>query len=274
MVACTFGNYWRWDYNEEHQLIERMTPLGQRTLYDYEGPLLTTVSDPAGNRSELFYDAAGNLAALIGPDQTRTTYRHDGLGRALEIVGPAGTSEYYKYNLRGDLLKHKAPDGHVTRYEYDGAENPVHLKNSLREVDLEYVGTSRLRARTENGTRVEFQYDGEEDLTGIINEHGYAYRFKRDLRGEVVAESSFDGLRQTYERDAAGRVRAITKPGGKRNAYTLRPAGPYHQTGVLGRGGGPLQLTYRTARWRARRSIVRRGRGMPRSFGNAMRWGR
>ena len=39
---------------------------------------------------------------------------------------------------------------------------------------------SRPAARTENGTRVEFKYDTEEDLVGIINEHGYAYKFGRN----------------------------------------------------------------------------------------------
>ena len=79
---------------------------------------------------------------------------------------------------------------------------------------IEYTGMSRLAARTENGTRVEFSYDTEEDLRGIINEDGYAYRFERDALGRVVEERAFDGLAQTYVRDPAGQVVAVIKPGG------------------------------------------------------------
>ena len=80
---------------------------------------------------------------------------------------------------------------------------------------------SRLAARTENGTRVKFSYDTEEDLRGIINEDGYAYRFERDALGRVVAERAFDGLAQTYVRDPAGQVVAVVKPGGGRTEYDL-----------------------------------------------------
>ena len=94
-------------------------------------------------------------------------------------------------------------------------------KDRHREVRLEYTGMSRLAARTENGTRVEFSYDTEEDLRGIINEEGYAYRFERDALGRVVAEHAFDGLAQTYVRDPAGQVVAVVKPGGGRTEYDL-----------------------------------------------------
>ena len=219
------GNYWKWKYNERCQLIERWVPGGAITSYDYEGPHLTHHTDGLKNRSELFYDPAGNLVAIVDAEGQKTSWEYDVLGRPLRVVSSTKATETRKYNLRGDLLKLKSADGNVTRFEYDARENPTLIKDRQREVKMEYTGTSRLGARVENETRVEFTYDGLEELVGIVNEHGYAYRFERDLNGRVISESSFDGLTKRYERDPAGQVAAVVRPGNKRTRYDYDRAG-------------------------------------------------
>ena len=68
-------------------------------------------------------------------------------------------------------------------------------------------GMGRLATRREAGTTIEFKYNTEEDLTGIVNEHGHAYRFDLDERGDVAREYGFDDIRRVYTRDDnAGRV--------------------------------------------------------------------
>ena len=112
-------------------------------------------------------------------------------------------------------------DGNITGFAYDGEENVTRIKDKLRDVRMEYRGFNRLAARTENGTRVEFKYDTQQKLTGIVNEHGYAYRFGRDGNGEVVREQAYDGMLHEYLRDPAGQVTAVVKPGGRRTDYGL-----------------------------------------------------
>ena len=237
------GKPWSWRYNAHHQLVERTNCEGESTAFEYTGPDLTALTDPLGNRSELGYDAGHQLSELRGADGTVTRWAYDVLGRPVAVRLPTGATEERKYNLRGDLLKVVAADGNVSRYRYDGEENPVWSKDRHREVRLEYTGMSRLAARTENGTRVEFSYDTEEDLRGIINEDGYAYRFERDALGRVVAERAFDGLAQTYVRDPAGQVVAVVKPGGGRTEYDLDVMG--RTVGVNYPDGAKHTFTYR-----------------------------
>ena len=225
MATDQNGGNWQWLYNDQKQLTARRNAEGVTSTYEYAGSDLTTVIDPAGNRSELTYDAAHNLAELRGPDASVTQWRYDVLGRVVRLDIPTGGREELKYNLRGDLLKVNEIDGNVRRYQYDGEENPTVITDRHRKIKMEYGGMSRLTACTENDTRVEFLYDTEEDLTGIVNEHGYAYRFKRDRVGRVTAESSFDGVLQRYVRDAAGRVTAIDRSDQQRTVYELDKLG-------------------------------------------------
>ena len=219
------GGAWMWDYDEVGNLTERRNPETETMQYEYEGPNLVAVTDPVGNRSELRYDAHHNLTELTGADGNRSRYTCDRLGRPTLLTGPTGQDERRKYNLRGDVVKVTEPDGNIRQMTYDGEENPIRIKDKLRTVELAYKGMNRLGARTENGTRVEFKYDTEENLVGIINEHGYAYRFGHDPLGRVIRESSFDDLTRRYERDAAGRIVGIRRPGDRHTKFTLDQLG-------------------------------------------------
>ena len=47
---------------------EQISPVAQFTYYSYDNNLdLTQVTDPAGNRTEMTYDAAGNMLSQTAP---------------------------------------------------------------------------------------------------------------------------------------------------------------------------------------------------------------
>jgi YD repeat-containing protein len=60
---------------------------------------------------------------------------------------------------------------------YDGESNVTRVRDRLRDVRFTYQGMNRLASRAEASTAVRFTYDTEERLTGVVNEHGYIYRF-------------------------------------------------------------------------------------------------
>jgi len=65
-----------------------------------------------------------------------------------------------------------------------------------------------------------FEYDPEENLVGIRNEHGSVYGFKLDAVGCVSAGSGFDKLLRKYWRDKAGNVTRVERPGERYTDYS------------------------------------------------------
>jgi hypothetical protein len=58
----------------------------------------------------------------------------------------------------------------------------------------------------------QFQYDTEEQLVALVNEHGLAYRFELGPTGHVDVERGFDGLTRRYRPIAPAAWCASTAP--------------------------------------------------------------
>ena len=217
------GGIWQWQYDEKGNLLQKANPLGHITKYSYQGGLLSEMINPAGGKTLLVYGEQLNLKMLITPDGQASWWSYDVLGRCLETTDPKGNTQIRKYNLNGQVTEVREPDGNIRRLRYDGEGNIIRAKDLQHDVRFEYAGMDRMKARIEAGTRVEFQYDTEEQLTGIVNEHGFAYRFALDANGNVTEEQGFDGIRRVYGRDAAGRVTEVQRPGGLLTQYTHDP---------------------------------------------------
>ncbi len=207
------GGNWSWQYDEQGQLTVRTNPLGHETRYAYQNGMLKTVLDPAGGVTTLAYDAQFNLIKLTTPDLNVSKWEYDYLGRCIASIDPRGNYQRRKFNLNGWVRQVNEPDGNIRYLEFDQEGNVTRVRDKQYNVGFEYAGMGRLKVRTQAGTRVEFQYNTEEDLIGIINEHGYAYRFELDANGEVMVESGFDGITRKYTRDAASRVSKVDRPG-------------------------------------------------------------
>jgi uncharacterized protein RhaS with RHS repeats len=90
---------------------------------------------------------------------------------------------------------------------------------------MTYRGMGRLASRSEAGATLQFLYDTEERLIGIVNEHGDVYRFALGPTGELDMEIGFDGSRRTYRRDLAGRVERTQRASGLEIHYEYDKAG-------------------------------------------------
>ncbi len=221
LVAATDqnGGSWSWDYDGKGQLVTRINPLGHETKYSYQQGLLTRIVDPAGGITTLQYDDRSNLVKLTTPDRAESSWTYDLLGRCTSATDPKGNMQRRKFNLNGWVKQVNEPDTNIRQLDYDAEGNVTRAKDKQHDVHFEYAGMSRLKARAEAGTRVEFKYNTEEDLIGIINEHGYAYRFELDANSEVIVESGFDGVTRRYSRDAAGRVVEVSRASGLTTQY-------------------------------------------------------
>jgi RHS repeat-associated protein len=206
------GSQWSWRHDAHGRLIARRACDGSEQTYDYEGARLLGITEPDGRRTRFGYDRQGLVDTLHAPDGTTTTWRHDALGRTIQAINPRGNVIRFRHDLLGRPTEIHEPDGNVRTLTYDAEGNPIRAKDAHRDASFTYSATGRVTSRTEAGITVRFEYDTEEHLRGVVNEHGRAYGFELDPRGDVIAESSFDGVRRTYERDRAGRPTKILRP--------------------------------------------------------------
>ncbi len=216
---------WTWTRDERGRVTERRDPLGRTTKYHYTGPWLVGVTDPAGAYTGIGYDPAGNVDAIGTFSGAITRYHHDLLGRVVGVTDPRGNTQTRELDPLGRALRVNESDGNVRNLEYDGEGNVTHAKDTHHDVQFTYQGMGRMRSRSEAGTTVSFEYDTEEQLTGIANEHGLVYRFLLGPTGDVDEESGFDGLMRKYTRDNAGRVLRVERPGARFSEYKYDPAG-------------------------------------------------
>lgn len=205
---------WRWEYDDAGLLILRRDPLGRVTHLSYARGLLESIVDPAGGRTTMVYDDQRSLVEVTTPDGAISAWRRNALGWPVAATDPLGKVMTRTFDLGGNVVRVDEPDGNVRELAYDGESNLGSAIDELYDVRLTYQGMGRLAERMQAGTTVRFEYDTEEQLLGIVNEHGYVYSFTYGPTGLVSTERGFDGIMRIYERDIAGRVASVRRASG------------------------------------------------------------
>jgi YD repeat-containing protein len=211
------GGEWLWIREPSGRLLERRDPLGNVTKYHYQGIRLVGLTDPGGGRTAIEHDESGNPCAVVTADGAVTRFAYDFHGRLTTVTDALGNVERRQFDLLDRLSRIDEVNGNTRVFSYDPEGSVVRVKDELHDVSYGYRGMGRLVSRSEAGTTVSFEYDTEEQLVAVVNEHGSIYRFELGPTGEVVAESGFDGLLRRYSHDASGRVVRVERPRGARS---------------------------------------------------------
>jgi RHS repeat-associated protein len=225
-VKCidTAGGVWEYEYDNFGRVVKRKNPLGEISEFLFSGGMPTGVVDGAGRRTNVQYDAAGNLISIITPNGAEQRFKYDSLGRMVASQNSEGGVERCHYDLLGRPIRYELLDGTVSTIGYDADDNVVHLREGPLEVKFEYSGTGELVRREQDGQATTLCYDTELQLREVIDEAGSTYRFLMDACGETTAEITYSGARYEYERDAAGRVATLIKPSGLKDSFTYDSA--------------------------------------------------
>lgn len=213
------GGIWKWKYDEQGNVIERINPMGASSTMAYNDGLLRTITDALGNATHLWYDGQYNIKEVSDEQGNQTYYKYDRLGRCTKITNPKEALQTRAFDLIGRAIKVDDFDGNHIQLDYDGIDNLVWYKDTQQEVAYSYRGLWKLTRRTDQRGTTYYQYNTEEQLTQIINEKGELYTFTLDEAGIVLQEQSFDDGIKKYDRDLAGRVVQLTKASGKKVHY-------------------------------------------------------
>jgi RHS repeat-associated protein len=219
-VEDVVGGKWQYRYNNHNRLVEEIDPLGNKTSYSYNDVALVSITDANLNQYFLQYDQHLNLRSISDKNGLEVEWQYDSQGNLLTVTDPRGNKRLFQHDRLGRVIQVNEPDGNVRRLQYDADDNIIRTQDKYYDVQFQYRGMGRLVARTQGGTTVKFEYDTEERLKAIINEHGKVYAFELDPLGDVVTESGFDKLTRRYVRDGLGQVRRVQRPDGRHSTYS------------------------------------------------------
>jgi YD repeat-containing protein len=241
------GTQWNWTdassqlretYDATGKLISTRDTDGNTLNYSYSGNLLSSISDPNGERTDFLYGGTGGtqlqrITTVSGSSSVRVRYGYDGSGRLWTVTvdlspGDASIADGQTY---------------VTTYGYDGASKRVasitQTDGSLLEIGYAYSGTDyRVVSLTETVaagiTRVTgLFYDVTNRVTRITDPAGGLTTMSYDPKGNLtqvvmpaprpgaaasttaytytpngdLLSMTEDGRRTDYEYDAAGNLK-------------------------------------------------------------------
>lgn len=224
-VEDVVGGKWRYRYNNHNRLVEEIDPLRNKTSYSYNDVALVSITDANLNQYFLQYDQHLNLRSISDKNGLEVEWQYDSQGNLVTITDPRGNKRVFRHDVLGRVTQVNEPDGNVRRLQYDADDNIIRAQDKYYDVQFQYQGMGRLVSRSQGGTTVKFEYDTEEQLKAITNEHGKVYEFELDPLGNVAAESGFDRLTRRYLRDALGQVRRVQRPDGRHSTFGYDPAG-------------------------------------------------
>ncbi|WP_188315926.1 DNA/RNA non-specific endonuclease [Chitinophaga agrisoli] len=193
---------------------------GRISIFRYNTQnLLCTIEDEQENKICLRYDHDLNLCMVTLPDGGRSSWQYDHWGHCIRSVNPLQQEQYFHYDALGRVADVKLPDGNQIQLQYNAYEDVVQARDKHHDVKFLYSPLGSLKMREENGAKIHFLYNKDEQLTGLVNEHGEMYRFARNGRGDIIQETGFDGLTRHYKRDAAGKIIKVHRPAGRYTDY-------------------------------------------------------
>ncbi len=265
---------WRFERNEQGDVIARRDPLGRETRYSYNAQgKLSTVVQPDGSRIELSWNRLGQLIEEKGANGGVTRWRYDERGRQIVRRDPRGAITRYEWNAADRLQAVYLPGGGSRRFEYNAYGKVTAEWDELgRETRYEYHPGLHLVSRRINpdGSELKYRYDNAKlFLSEIENEHGEQHRIHYFPNGLVARETGFDGrttayrydlnghlsekaefgkqeteLVTRYERDSMGRLLKKTLPDGREIQFSYDQ---YGQLTQVDDGAWPLTFEYDAA---------------------------
>lgn len=179
-----------WEYDRFGNLVAQTNPLGHvmRMEYDTEGKL-NAVVNRAGERMEFGYDEAGQLIVERCFDGRLQRMEYDARGRCVRILKSDGRVISQRFDKRGRILGRETSDGLIEVFAWDDNDWLLMARNNDAVVELERNALGRVTAEIQNGRRVEYAYDADNNRVTrrLASIPGGELRMTYDLRGRLTS---------------------------------------------------------------------------------------
>ena len=252
-------------YNANNMITSRIDPVGRQTNYTYATnglDLLTveqvrsggsdviqayanynsqhlpgTITDAAGQDTDITYNSAGQPLTVTNARSETTTYTYEtGTNNLLTVAGPAsGATTTYTYDAYNRPESVEDADGYVVVTDYDNLNRitqrtyPDETTEAFTYVRLDlteqkdrlgritrnfYDGFGRrIASRDPAGRTISQVWCDCGAMDALVDANGNRMRWERDVQGRVTREVRAGNTTDTlYSFDLAGRLKTITDP--------------------------------------------------------------
>jgi RHS repeat-associated protein len=205
-------------YDADGDPTSSQKPDGNTAHYAYNlDDELTSYTPPGGTAQTTTYDGDGNVLTEADGKNNTTHYHHNDLDQQISSTTPSGRETDYTYDPTGMLGSMTDPDGRVTTdgynnadeltavdysdgstpdvtYGYDGAGNQTSMSDGLGSASYVYDSLGDLTAQTDDtGTTVAYDYNLDDDVTGITYPNGDAITNTYDDADNLSSVSDWSG---------------------------------------------------------------------------------
>lgn len=251
-------------YNGQGMVTSRIDPVGRQTNYTYASNGLDllqveqvrsggtdiiqqyadynsqhlpgTITDAAGQDTDLTYNSFGQPLTVTNAKSETTTYDYDSSGYLESVTGPvSGATTTYTYDAYGRVESVEDADGYVVVTDYDHL-NRVTLRtypddttdtNIYSRLDLTeqhdrlgritrhfYDGFGRrIATRDPAGRTISQVWCDCGSMEALIDANGNRTKWERDVQGRVTREVRADNTTDShYTYDLTGRLKTVTDP--------------------------------------------------------------
>jgi YD repeat-containing protein len=250
-------------YNAQGQVTSRIDPVGRQTNYTYatngldllqveqvrsggtdiiqqysnynSQHLPGTITDAAGQDTDITYNSAGQPLTVTNAKSETTTYTYEtGTNNLLTVTGPVtGATTTNTYDAYGRLESVEDADGYVVVTDYDHLNRLTQRTypddttetNTYTRLDLTeqkdrlgrvtrhfYDGFGRrIATRDPAGRTISQVWCDCGAMEALVDANGNRTRWERDVQGRVTREIRADNTTDTlYTYDLSGRLKTIT----------------------------------------------------------------
>ena len=231
------GRTTHYDYDGLSQVVRRTNTLGQTLEYEYDGERnLIGLTNENGEHYRLGYDLNERLISETGFDGRHQIYQYNRGGqliasKALNTNGAVINHTDYQRDTDGRLLEQKNHDDTTSRFAYDILGRVTQANNHQRTLAWHYnplgqvtdayqdehrlvhhydpIG-QRIGTELPNGDHLEYQFDQNQQFTGLLRNRESLIQLDRDIAGRELLRTLNNQLETQSHYDPQGRLTAQT----------------------------------------------------------------
>ncbi|MBU1737104.1 MAG: chitobiase/beta-hexosaminidase C-terminal domain-containing protein [Proteobacteria bacterium] len=208
-----------YNFNGDNRIASIVDAHGNRILFNYEGGILTSITDTVDRTISISYDTFGHITRLLDPLGRSVNYVYDGSGDLVNVLDLGGNSTAYTYDTNHQILTITDPLNHIAvSNTYDEQKRVVSSQRDAigAETLYSYDGVNKSTTVTDPYGNTSYHYYNEylqlvREVDALGHEATYAY----DDRGNLVSAVDKRGNETTYAYDANGNVLTKTEPLGR-----------------------------------------------------------
>jgi len=238
------GNETDLTYDELNNPIAVVDALDYLTTYDYNGTLLSSVTDALDNETVYTYTVEGFLESITDPLSNTISYTYDEFGQREAMTDALENTWTYEYDDQGRLTDTTDPLGRVTHNEYDAAgrliritqnydalrpQNDENQFNIVTEYDYNAAGQQVTVTDTYNRT-TSSAFDDAGRLISTTDPDQNVTTYTYNVAGQLVATTDALDRITEYAYDEAGRLISTTDPLDQVTETTYNPDGTVAST--------------------------------------------